>query len=55
MTRVSVHAVCAQADKLLSPEFQPLCEEIIRFTPQNRQILLYSATFPITVKDFKER
>jgi len=47
--------VMDEADKLLSPEFQPLCEEIIRFTPQNRQILLYSATFPITVKDFKER
>ncbi len=44
-----------QADKLLSPEFQPLVEQIIEFTPNERQILLFSATFPITVKDFKER
>lgn len=49
------HACDVQADKLLSPEFQPLVEQIIEFTPNERQILLFSATFPITVKDFKER
>jgi len=47
--------VMDEADKLLSPEFQPLVEEIITFLPEDRQILLFSATFPITVKDFKER
>jgi ATP-dependent RNA helicase DDX6/DHH1 len=47
--------VMDEADKLLSPEFQPLIEQILGFLPQNRQILLYSATFPVTVKDFKER
>jgi ATP-dependent RNA helicase DDX6/DHH1 len=47
--------VMDEADKLLSPEFQPLVEQIIEFTPDERQILLFSATFPITVKDFKER
>lgn len=40
---------------MLSPEFQPLVEQIIEFLPEDRQILLFSATFPITVKDFKER
>lgn len=44
-----------QADKLLSPEFQPSIEQLIRFMPSNRQILLFSATFPVTVKDFKDR
>ncbi len=44
-----------QADKLLSPEFQPLVEQIIDFIPKERQILLFSATFPVTVKDFKDR
>ena len=44
-----------EADKLLSPEFQPIVEQLIAFLPQNRQILLFSATFPVTVKDFKER
>jgi ATP-dependent RNA helicase DDX6/DHH1 len=44
-----------QADKLLSPEFQPLVEQIIAYLPQERQLLMFSATFPITVKDFKDR
>eukprot|EP01089_Gocevia_fonbrunei_P016546 TRINITY_DN5154_c0_g1_i1.p1 TRINITY_DN5154_c0_g1~~TRINITY_DN5154_c0_g1_i1.p1 ORF type:complete len:442 (+),score=72.25 TRINITY_DN5154_c0_g1_i1:100-1425(+) len=47
--------VMDEADKLLSPEFQPLVEQIIDFLPQDRQILLFSATFPMTVKDFKDR
>lgn len=38
-----------EADKLLSPEFQPLVEQLINeFLPADRQILLYSATFPVT-------
>jgi len=47
--------VMDEADKLLSPEFQPLVEQILGFLPSSRQILLYSATFPVTVKDFKDR
>jgi len=47
--------VLDEADKLLSPEFQPLVEQIITFLPEQRQILLFSATFPVTVKDFKDR
>lgn len=47
--------VMDEADKLLSPEFQPLIEQIINFLPAERQILLFSATFPITVKDFRDR
>ena len=45
----------AQADKLLSPEFQPMIDGIISHLPPERQILLYSATFPVTVKAFKDR
>ncbi|KAK4354046.1 hypothetical protein RND71_026240 [Anisodus tanguticus] len=44
-----------EADKLLSPEFLPSIEQLIRFMPANRQILMFSATFPVTVKDFKDR
>ncbi|GBG76839.1 hypothetical protein CBR_g23054 [Chara braunii] len=47
--------VMDEADKLLSPEFQPLVEQLISYLPENRQILLYSATFPVTVKSFKDR
>ncbi|KAL8120377.1 hypothetical protein AgCh_017528 [Apium graveolens] len=44
-----------EADKLLSPEFQPSIQQLIHFLPTNRQILMFSATFPVTVKDFKDR
>ena len=44
-----------QADKLLSPEFQPIIEQLINFCSPQRQICLYSATFPVTVKQFKEK
>lgn len=47
--------VMDEADKLLSPEFQPVIEELITFLPANRQILLYSATFPLVVKAFKDK
>jgi len=43
-----------EADKLLAPEFQEPNEALISFLPPNRQILLFSATFPITVKSFKD-
>ncbi|KXZ50469.1 hypothetical protein GPECTOR_16g643 [Gonium pectorale] len=47
--------VMDEADKLLSPEFQPVVEQLISFLPEDRQIMLYSATFPVTVKAFKEK
>ncbi|XP_010518223.1 PREDICTED: DEAD-box ATP-dependent RNA helicase 6-like [Camelina sativa] len=47
--------VMDEADKLLSVEFQPSIEELIQFLPENRQILMFSATFPVTVKSFKDR
>jgi ATP-dependent RNA helicase DDX6/DHH1 len=47
--------VMDEADKLLSPEFQPVIEQIIGLCASNRQILLYSATFPMIVKDFTQK
>jgi ATP-dependent RNA helicase DDX6/DHH1 len=44
-----------EADKLLSPEFQPVMESLIALLPQKRQIGLFSATFPVTVQAFKEK
>lgn len=46
--------VLDEADKLLSPEFTELMEEMYRYLPpvNRRQSLLFSATFPVTVKDF---
>lgn len=44
--------VMDEADKLLSRDFVVLIEDIIGFLAKNRQILLYSATFPISVQTF---
>jgi ATP-dependent RNA helicase DDX6/DHH1 len=44
-----------EADKLLSTEFQPLLEQLINSCAPNRQICLFSATFPVTVKSFKDK
>jgi ATP-dependent RNA helicase DDX6/DHH1 len=44
-----------EADKLLSPEFQPVLEELLGYLPKNRQILMFSATFPVTILDFKNK
>ena len=47
--------VMDEADKLLSPEFTPVMENLLGFTPADRQVMLFSATFPMIVKDFKVR
>uniref|UniRef100_A0A7S4IL67 RNA helicase n=2 Tax=Vannella robusta TaxID=1487602 RepID=A0A7S4IL67_9EUKA len=44
-----------EADKLLSVDFQPIIEQLIDFTKKERQILLFSATFPMSVKNFKDK
>lgn len=45
-----------EADKLLSVDFQPVIEKLIGFLPEkNRQILMYSATFPQMVKAFRDK
>jgi|Transcript_70703 ATP-dependent RNA helicase DDX6/DHH1 len=41
-----------EADKLLSPEFQSVLEQIIDMCDKDHQICLFSATFPMTVKGF---
>jgi len=45
--------VMDEADKLLSPEFAPVMEQLLAFLPPTRQVMLFSATFPMIVKDFK--
>eukprot|EP00163_Fabomonas_tropica_P012222 TRINITY_DN2349_c0_g3_i2.p1 TRINITY_DN2349_c0_g3~~TRINITY_DN2349_c0_g3_i2.p1 ORF type:complete len:409 (+),score=119.37 TRINITY_DN2349_c0_g3_i2:327-1553(+) len=47
--------VMDEADKLLSEDFQPIIEKLLSFTVPDRQILLYSATFPIAVRDFRNK
>lgn len=47
--------VLDEADKLLSMDFKNCLDTIISYLPVKRQIMLFSATFPVTVKEFKER
>lgn len=44
-----------EADKLLSPEFQEVLENLISKCQPDRQICLFSATFPVAVKGFKDK
>ncbi len=47
--------VMDEADKLLSPEFTVTIEQLLQFHPRDRQVMLFSATFPIVVKSFKDK
>lgn len=47
--------VLDEADKLLSQDFKGMLDNIIAFLPRNPQILLYSATFPLTVEEFMRK
>ncbi|CAH1797112.1 unnamed protein product [Owenia fusiformis] len=47
--------VLDEADKLLSQDFKGMLDNIISHLPNDRQILLYSATFPLTVEQFMRR
>lgn len=47
--------VLDEADKLLSQDFNRMLDKLISFLPTKRQILLYSATFPITVESFMKK
>jgi len=47
--------VMDEADKLLSPEFAPVMEQLLSYLPEERQVMLFSATFPMIVKDFKDK
>jgi ATP-dependent RNA helicase DDX6/DHH1 len=47
--------VLDEADKLLSQDFKGMLDLLIGHLPNDRQILLFSATFPITVEQFMRR
>uniref|UniRef100_A0A8C2F2S7 RNA helicase n=1 Tax=Cyprinus carpio TaxID=7962 RepID=A0A8C2F2S7_CYPCA len=44
--------VLDEADKLLSQDFVQMMEELLSYLAKQRQILLYSATFPLSVQKF---
>jgi ATP-dependent RNA helicase DDX6/DHH1 len=44
-----------QTDKLVSPEFKQTLEGIMRLMFPDRQIMLFSAAFPVKVKVFRDK
>lgn len=47
--------VLDEADKLLGQSIDVLCEDLINMCQPRRQIMLFSATFPVKLKDFTQR
>lgn len=47
--------VLDEADKLLSQDFKGMLDRVIYHLPKTRQILLFSATFPLTVESFMRK
>lgn len=47
--------VLDEADKLLSQDFKGMLDTVIKNLPSGRQILLFSATFPLTVEQFMKK
>lgn len=47
--------VLDEADKLLSQDFKGMLDVVINYLPKERQIMLYSATFPLTVEQFMQK
>ena len=47
--------VLDEADKLLSQDYNHLLDELLYAMPSDRQIMLFSATFPLTVDDFTRK
>jgi len=44
-----------EADKLLSQDFKGMLDRLLSHLPSTRQVLLYSATFPLTVEHFMKK
>lgn len=44
-----------EADKLLSQDFKGMLDRLLHHLPPTRQVLLYSATFPLTVEHFMKK
>lgn len=47
--------VLDEGDKLLSQDFKDMLDSIINHLPGDRQVLLYSATFPVSVQHFMRK
>ena len=47
--------VLDEVDRLISGEFQEVVQQILEMMPENRQIALFSATYPVEIRSFQQR
>lgn len=47
--------VLDEVDKLLSVDFKSIVAKIFEIIPKDKQIMLFSATYPLEIKDFQQR
>lgn len=47
--------VLDEVDKLLSLDFKSIVAKIIEIMPKDKQIMLFSATYPMEIKDFQQK
>ena len=47
--------VLDEVDKLLSIDFKSIVAQIIEIMPKDKQIMLFSATYPMEIKEFQSK
>jgi ATP-dependent RNA helicase DDX6/DHH1 len=47
--------VLDEVDKLLSIDFKIIVAQIIEIMPKSKQIMLFSATYPMEIKEFQQK
>ena len=45
--------VLDEVDRLISGEFQEVVQQILEMCPEDRQICLFSATYPVEIRQFQ--
>lgn len=47
--------VLDEVDKLLSIDFKTIVARIIEIMPKQKQLMLFSATYPVEIKEFQQK
>ena len=47
--------VLDEVDKLLSLDFKQIVARIIEIMPRDKQVMLFSATYPLEIKEFQQK
>lgn len=47
--------VLDEVDKLLSVDFKSIVARILEIMPSDKQVMLFSATYPVEIKEFQQK